>query len=75
MEIRSTTVATLQATRPPDGTIGFRPPLRVFPGKRNEEWAPSDPAGWDSQGVRPIWDEIEQMVLALLVELGVPAGT
>jgi len=47
----------------------------VFPGKRNEEWAPSDPAGWDSQGVRPIWDEIEQMVLALLVELGVPAGT
>ncbi len=45
----------------------------VFPGKRYEEWILDDPAGLDAADVRPIRDEIERRVLALLDELGVPA--
>ena len=41
-------------------------------GKRYEDWELSDPAGLDIAHVRPIRDEIEQRVLSLLSELGVP---
>jgi protein-tyrosine-phosphatase len=47
----------------------------VFPGKRYEEWTLDDPAGLDVADVRPIRDEIERRVLALLDELGVPVRT
>ncbi|MFD2794501.1 arsenate reductase ArsC [Promicromonospora vindobonensis] len=47
----------------------------VLPGKRYEEWTLPDPAGWTPEGVRPVRDEIERRVLALLTELGVLAGT
>ena len=46
----------------------------IFPGKRYEEWALPDPAGWDLEGVRPVRDEIERRVLHLLEELEVPVS-
>ncbi|MFL6130421.1 MAG: arsenate reductase ArsC [Mycobacteriales bacterium] len=45
----------------------------VLPGKRYEDWVLDDPAGQDLSAVRPIRDEIERRVRALLAELGVPA--
>ncbi|MDP2773317.1 MAG: arsenate reductase ArsC [Nocardioides sp.] len=54
-------------------TMGCGDACPIFPGKRYEEWQLEDPAGQDVAAVRPIRDEIEQRVLALLEELGVPA--
>ncbi|MDQ3505707.1 MAG: arsenate reductase ArsC [Actinomycetota bacterium] len=45
----------------------------IFPGKRYEEWTLDDPAGLDVAAVRPVRDEIERRVRALLAELDVPA--
>ena len=55
-------------------TMGCGDACPVFPGKRYEEWTLSDPAGWNAEGVRPIRDEIERMVLDLLAELEVPVA-
>ncbi|WP_426566089.1 arsenate reductase ArsC [Angustibacter sp. McL0619] len=41
----------------------------IFPGKRYEEWTVDDPAGLSVEEVRPIRDEVERRVLALLKEL------
>ena len=54
-------------------TMGCGDACPVFPGKRYEEWILDDPAGRDVADVRPIRDEIERRVIALLDELGVPA--
>lgn len=54
-------------------TMGCGDACPVFPGKRYEEWALEDPVGWDTDAIRPVRDEIEQRVLHLLDELGVPA--
>jgi arsenate reductase len=43
----------------------------IFPGKRYEEWTLDDPAGLTVADVRPIRDEIERRVLALLADLDV----
>jgi protein-tyrosine-phosphatase len=56
-------------------TMGCGDACPVFPGKRYEEWALPDPAGWDVAVIRPIRDEIERRVLGLLDELGVRATT
>lgn len=56
-------------------TMGCGDACPVFPGKRYEEWTLADPAGWTTDGVRPVRDEIERRVLNLLDELGVPART
>ena len=53
-------------------TMGCGDACPVFPGKRYEEWTLDDPAGLDVADVRPIRDEIERRVLALLDQLGVP---
>ena len=42
----------------------------VFPGKRYEDWDVPDPAGQTLVDVRPIRDEVERRVLALMAELG-----
>jgi arsenate reductase (thioredoxin) len=52
-------------------TMGCGDACPVFPGKRYEEWALDDPAGLGVAAVRPIRDEIERRVLALLDELQV----
>jgi arsenate reductase (thioredoxin) len=44
----------------------------IFPGKRYEDWIVDDPAGLDLLDVRPMRDEIERRVRALLGELDVP---
>jgi len=44
----------------------------IFPGKRYEEWVLEDPAGLGIEAVRPVRDEIEQRIRALLAELQVP---
>jgi arsenate reductase len=57
-------------------TMGCGDACPIFPGKRYEEWTLEDPAGREVEDVRPIRDEIERRVLALLAELNVtPAGT
>lgn len=53
-------------------TMGCGDACPIFPGKKYEEWVLEDPAGQDIASVRPIRDEIEQRVLNLLEELGVP---
>jgi hypothetical protein len=45
----------------------------VFPGTRDENWDLEDPAGLDLPAVRPIRDDLERRVRALLDELGIPA--
>jgi hypothetical protein len=40
-----------------------------YPGKRYLDWALADPAGKGVEAVRPIRDEIEQLVLGLIDEL------
>lgn len=54
-------------------TMGCGDACPIFPGKKYEEWALEDPVGQELVAVRPIRDEIEQRVLNLLEELGVPA--
>jgi arsenate reductase (thioredoxin) len=54
-------------------TMGCGDACPVFPAKRYEEWTLEDPAGQGVAAVRPIRDEIERRVRALLAELEVPA--
>lgn len=56
-------------------TMGCGDACPIFPGKRYEDWALSDPAGQGIEAVRPIRDEIRRRVLVLLAELGVAAVT
>jgi arsenate reductase len=53
-------------------TMGCGDACPVFPGKRYADWELDDPAGKPVEQVRPVRDEIERRVRALLAELGVP---
>ncbi|MFD2465605.1 arsenate reductase ArsC, partial [Amycolatopsis samaneae] len=53
-------------------TMGCGDACPVFPGKRYLDWQLDDPAGQPADRVRPIRDEIDRRVRALLAEL-VPA--
>jgi protein-tyrosine-phosphatase len=50
-------------------TMGCGDACPVFPGKRYLDWQLDDPAGKDVAAVRPIRDEIDRRVRALLAEL------
>ena len=52
-------------------TMGCGDACPFFPGTRYEDWALDDPHGQGIDAVRPIRDEIERRVRALLAELGV----
>jgi protein-tyrosine-phosphatase len=52
-------------------TMGCGDACPVYPGKRYLDWDLADPAGKPVEEVRPIVDEIERRVIALLSELGV----
>jgi arsenate reductase (thioredoxin) len=52
-------------------TMGCGDACPVFPGKRYLDWELTDPAGRSVEEVRPIRDEIDARVQALLTELGV----
>ncbi len=55
-------------------TMGCGDTCPVFPGKRYLDWVLDDPAGQGVDAVRPIRDEIELRVRALLAELGISAA-
>jgi protein-tyrosine-phosphatase len=50
-------------------TMGCGDACPFYPGKRYEDWVLDDPAGQGIEAVRPIRDEIERRVRALLDEL------
>ncbi|MGW7537555.1 arsenate reductase ArsC [Amycolatopsis sp. NPDC054798] len=50
-------------------TMGCGDVCPVFPGKRYLDWQLDDPAGLPVEQVRPIRDEIDRRVQALLAEL------
>ena len=54
-------------------TMGCGDACPVFPGHRYLDWAVDDPAGLDLPAVRPIRDDIERRVRALLDDMHVPA--
>ena len=53
-------------------TMGCGDACPICPGKRYEDWELDDPAGLGVEAVRPIRDEIEARVQALLADLNVP---
>ena len=50
-------------------TMGCGDACPVYPGKRYEDWELPDPAGKSVEEVRPIRDEIDRRVRALLADL------
>ncbi len=64
-------VLTTDAVRTSDVvvTMGCGDACPVFPGKRYEDWDLPDPAGRPLGEVRPVRDEIERRVMALVAEL------
>jgi len=50
-------------------TMGCGDACPLYPGKRYEDWELDDPAGQGVEAVRPIRDEIERRVRALLASL------
>jgi protein-tyrosine-phosphatase len=54
-------------------TMGCGDACPFYPGKRYLDWALADPAGQGLEAVRPIRDEIDRLVRALLSEL-LPTG-
>jgi len=50
-------------------TMGCGDACPVYPGRRSLDWELEDPAGKDVDAVRPIIDEIDRRVQALLAEL------
>jgi len=50
-------------------TMGCGDACPIYPGKRYEDWELDDPAGKGVDAVRPIRDEIERRVRALLDEI------
>jgi arsenate reductase len=55
-------------------TMGCGDACPIFPGKRYLDWRLDDPAGQGIDAVRPIRDEIDRRVRALLTELVPVAG-
>jgi arsenate reductase (thioredoxin) len=55
-------------------TMGCGDACPVFPGKRYLDWDLADPAGRAVEDVRPIRDEIDRRVQALLAELTEPGA-
>ncbi|MBN9635444.1 MAG: arsenate reductase ArsC, partial [Actinobacteria bacterium] len=55
-------------------TMGCGDACPVFPGKRYLNWELPDPAGQGVDAVRPIRDDIEELVRRLLADLNVTTG-
>ncbi|MFJ9564522.1 arsenate reductase ArsC [Streptomyces fuscichromogenes] len=66
-------ILTTDAVRASDVviTMGCGDTCPVFPGKTYLDWKLNDPAGQGVDAVRPIRDEIEHRIRALLTDLGV----
>jgi arsenate reductase len=50
-------------------TMGCGDACPIYPGKRYEDWVLDDPAGQGVDAVRPIRDEIERRIQALIADL------
>ncbi|WBL20000.1 arsenate reductase ArsC [Citricoccus sp. NR2] len=50
-------------------TMGCGDTCPIYPGKRYDDWQLDDPAGRGIEAVRPIRDDIESRVRALITEL------
>jgi arsenate reductase len=50
-------------------TTGCGDACPIYPGKRYEDWVLDDPAGQGVDAVRPIRDEIERRIQALIADL------
>ncbi|NUS06612.1 MAG: arsenate reductase ArsC [Nonomuraea sp.] len=55
-------------------TMGCGDACPVYPGKRYLDWDLDDPDGKTPEQIRPIRDDIERRVHALLADIGVPTG-
>ena len=55
-------------------TMGCGDTCPVYPGTRYIDWGVEDPAGKSLEEVRPIRDELERRVRALMSDLGVPTA-
>jgi protein-tyrosine-phosphatase len=55
-------------------TMGCGDSCPLFPGKRYVDWVVEDPSGKPIEEVRPIRDDLERRVRALLTELGEATG-
>ncbi|MGW2371027.1 arsenate reductase ArsC [Kitasatospora sp. NPDC001683] len=55
-------------------TMGCGDACPYFPGTRYLDWKLEDPAGQGVEAVRPIRDQIEQLIRGLLAELGIEAA-
>jgi arsenate reductase (thioredoxin) len=69
-------ILTIDAVKASDVciTMGCGDTCPVFPGKRYLDWTLDDPAGQGIEAVRPIRDEIEMRVRALIDELAQAGG-
>lgn len=76
MSARTPKILTAEAVRASDVviTMGCGDTCPIFPGKRYLDWKLDDPAGRGVEAVRPIRDEIERRVRALLTELAIEAA-
>jgi arsenate reductase len=52
-------------------TMGCGDTCPVFPGKRYLDWDITDPAGMSTDQIRPIRDDIDQRIRALVADLGI----
>lgn len=50
-------------------TMGCGDACPFFPGKRYLDWKLTDPAGGDLEGIRPIRDEIRELIVGLIHEV------
>jgi protein-tyrosine-phosphatase len=55
-------------------TMGCGDACPIYPGKRYEDWQLEDPAGKSLDEVRPIRDELDRRVQALVAELIEPSA-
>jgi protein-tyrosine-phosphatase len=68
---------TTDAVHPADVviTMGCGDTCPIFPGKRYLDWQLTDPAGKTAEDIRPIRDDSDTRVRALLTELAHPGTT
>jgi protein-tyrosine-phosphatase len=68
------TVLTTDAVQASDFviTMGCGDACPIFPGKRYLDWDLADPAGRGVEAVRPIRDQIEILVKALIADIDTP---
>ncbi len=62
---------TASTPGPAEDVVAMKPGLDLphVDGVRCQTWSLPDPAGWDPEGIRPLRDEVDRRVRALVTEL------